>query len=39
MTINSAVTEAKTLYNWSIAPHEPTGVCVQYKTKDGALRE
>ena len=39
MTIKSAVAEAKTLYNWSIVPHEPSSVCVQYKTKDGMLQE
>ena len=39
MTIKEAVGEAKALYNWSIVPHEPTSVCVQYKTKDGALSE
>ena len=39
MTIQSAITKAKSSYNWSIVPHEPTGVCVRYKTKDGALRE
>ena len=39
MTIREAVCKAKSLYSWSIVPHEPTSVCVQYKTKDGALSE
>ena len=34
MTIKEAVTEAKSSYNWSIVPHELTGACVQYISKD-----
>ena len=37
MTIESAITKAKSSYNWSIVPHEPTGVCVRYKTKKGKI--
>ena len=39
MTIKSAITKAKSSYNWSVVPHEPTTVCIQYKTKDGMLQE
>ena len=39
MTINSAVSKAKSSYTWSIVPHEPTTVSVRYKTKDGTLQE
>ena len=39
MIIKEAISKAKSSYNWSIVPHEPTCVCVRYKTKDGAFQE
>lgn len=37
MTIQSAITQAKSSYNWSIVPHEPTTVSVRYRMKGGTL--
>ena len=39
MTIQSAIIAAKSSYNWSIVPHEPTTVSVRYRMKGGTLLE
>ncbi len=39
MTIQSAIIAAKSSYNWSIVPHEPTTVSVRYRIKNGTLLE
>ncbi len=39
MTIKSAISAAKSSYNWSIVPHEPTTVSVRYRIKGGTLLE
>ncbi len=39
MTIQDAVNKAKSSYNWSIVPHEPTTVSVRYRIKGGTLLE
>ena len=39
MTIKSAISAAKSSYNWSIVPHEPTTVSVRYRIKNGTLLE
>ena len=39
MTIKEAVIEAKSVYNWSIVPHEPTSVRVKYKSEKGAIQD
>lgn len=39
MTVSEAVSEAKSSYNWSIVPHEPTTVSVRYIAKDGTLQK
>ncbi len=39
MTIKSAISEAKSSYNWNIVPHEPTTVSVRYRMKGGTLLE
>ena len=39
MTIQSFIREAKSSYNWSIVPHEPTTVSVRYRMKGGTLLE
>ena len=39
MTIQTAIIAAKSSYNWSIVPHEPTTVSVRYRIKSGTLLE
>lgn len=39
MTIKEAIIEAKAVYNWSIVPHEPTSVRVEYESKRGTIQK
>lgn len=39
MTIKEAISEAKSVFNWIIVPHEPTSVRVKYISEKGTTQE
>ena len=39
MTIKEAISEAKLVFNWSIVPHEPSSVRVEYMSEKGTIQE